>query len=123
MPLYTYGYHNAPGHPERVTIDGMEFRRIERLPRNLRPGDLLALGDNTDRTMYHRAYVVITDVDTWPASGDRYHWHPPVCQIRYRFRDEDSGGRMARTWGQRMSVFRGEETKERVTWAYRRVAG
>lgn len=121
MPLYTYGYHVAPDYPERATIDGVEYRRIERLPRNLRAGDLLAIGDNTDRTMYHRAYVVITGVDTWPSSGDRYRWYPPQCHIHYRFRECDRGTRMARTWGEGKSVFRGQETKEPVTWAYRAI--
>src|SRR5690349_12517679 len=107
MPLYTYGYHTPPDYPERVTIDGAEYVRIERLPRNLRPGDLLCLGDNTDRTMYHRAFVTVVDIDTWPASGDRYRWYPPVCHVHYRFREQDRGTRMARTWGDCKSVFRG----------------
>jgi hypothetical protein len=121
MPLVTYGYHNAPGYPERVTIDGEEYRRIERLPRNLRPGDLLAIGDNTDRTMYHRAYVTITDVETYPQEIRGWRRFPPVCVITFRLRPQDDTYRW-RTWG-RQTKFRDEETKQRVTWAYRRVAG
>lgn len=120
--VQTWGYWDAPTLPERVTIDGQEYRRIERLPRNLRPGDLLCLGDATDRAQYHQAYVTIRDVETWPASGDRYRWSPPQCRIRYSFRDSDAHGRMARTWGTRETVFRGDETKRPVTWAYRPVS-
>jgi hypothetical protein len=81
----TYGYHTPPRNPERVTIDGREYKRIERLPRNLRPGDLLAIGDNTDRAEYHRVYVTIVDVDSEPQEIRGWRRYPPQCVIRFKF--------------------------------------
>lgn len=119
MPLYTYGYHTTPDLPESVIIDGEEFRRIERLPRNVREGDLLCLGDNTDRAAYHRAFVVVTDVDTWPQSFQGMRRFPPTCVIRFRLRPEDDTWRW-RSWGFK-ETFREDETKRPVTWLYRKV--
>lgn len=117
MPLYTYGYHVAPDYPDTIELDGILYDRIERLPRNLREGDVLAIGDNTDRAGYHRAYVTITDVATYPQEIRGWRRHAPQCDITFRLRPEDRTYRWS-TWGSK-AVFRDGETKERVTWAYR----
>lgn len=76
MPLYygdgTYGYHYTPAEPESITHDGMIYEPLERLPRNIRTGDLVIIGDNTDRYQYHRGYMAVSGVDYWSKSYGAY---------------------------------------------------
>jgi hypothetical protein len=118
MPLVTYGYHTAPANPDSIEIDGVIYDRIERLPRNLRPGDLLAIGDNTDRAGYHRAYVTITDVESYPQEIQGWHRYAPTCIVHFRLPEGLLSSYRWQTWGNTVK-FRDEETKRRVTWAYR----
>ena len=52
--------------PATITRDGVTFDRIERLPRNVRPGDLVRLFDGNSPTGPREAYVTVRDVDSWP---------------------------------------------------------
>lgn len=117
MPLVTYGYHYAPDLPESVEIDGVTYDRIERLPRNVRPGDLLCLGDNTDRHQYHRAFVIVTSVDTWPTTHKGWRRYPAQCQIHFKLRPADDTYRW-RSWGFK-NTFYDTETKEPIDYVYR----
>lgn len=122
MPLVTYGYHNPPELPERITVDGVEYRRIARLPRNLRPGDLLAIGDNTDRDGYHRAFVTVTDIQSWPQEIRGWHRYAPRVQVSFRLPGHLLGSWRWSSWGNRVTFY-DSETRERMDWAYRAVGG
>lgn len=115
--LTTYGYHYTPTHPDAVTLDGITYHRIERLPRNLREGDLLLLGDNTDKREYHAAFVTVTHVHTLPQAHAGWRRYPPECRVHFTLRPENDTWRW-RSWGF-LSLFYGQDTKLPVTNAYR----
>ena len=117
--LTTYGFHTPPRMQDTVEVDGVTYRRIERLPRNLKPGDLLLIGDNTDKAAYHQAFVTVTDVQSWPQSFRGYTRYAPQVVVSFRLRPQDNTWRW-RSWGNQ-SKFHDSETRERVTWAYRAV--
>lgn len=117
MPLVTYGYHTTPAMPDSVELDDGTYDRIERLPRNLKPGDLLLIGDNTDWRQYHQTFVTITNVDTYPTTYKGWRRYGPQCRITFRLAEGASW--RWRSWGNPVTFYE-SETKEPVTWAYRK---
>lgn len=58
-------WHPSPD-PETITRDGVTYDRIERLPRNVRPGDIVRLFDGNNPRWPMEAFCVVRDVDSWP---------------------------------------------------------
>jgi hypothetical protein len=114
--MLTWAYFDAPESPESVTFDGVTYDRIERLPRNVRPGDLVELGDGTDPSGYHRAYVIVSDVATYPETTSGWRRHAPECHLTFKLRPEDNSWRW-RSWGYTVKFY-DQDTKER-TMIYR----
>lgn len=113
--LTTYGYHDTPAEPATINVDGITYHKIERLPRNVRPGDVLIIGDNTDRDTYHQQYVTVTDVDTYPQEIRGYRRYAPQCVLTFRYADDmyPLVWRWA-SWGHKIT-YRDSETKECVS--------
>lgn len=109
----TYGYHIPPVEPETVTLDGIEYRRIWRLPRNVREGDVIRLGDNTSRDGYLIAYVTVTDVQSWPQEIRGYRRYAPHACVWFRLRPADDSWRW-RSWGGKIE-YRDSETHEPIS--------
>lgn len=85
--------HNPRPDPARVGIGEwdedthewrtVEYVRIERLPRNVRPGDRIRLQECNDPRGWQCTYVTVRGVDSWPAvtSWGRRR-HGAECHIR-----------------------------------------
>lgn len=114
MLLWAYHYRDAAEEPAEVTLEGKRYRRIERLPRNVRAGDVLSLFDGLDRAQPHSAYGVVTSVDYWRKEVKGWHVYPASAIIRYRvlepYRSQYVGWRLFKC----EHVYRGDETTERI---------
>jgi hypothetical protein len=113
MFIPTYTYHQAPPEPDSITVDEVTYERIERLPRNLRPGDVIILGDGTDRAGYHQAYVTVTEIHTRPESHSGWRRYAPECTVRFRLRPQYDTWRW-RSFGYELKFY-DKDTKERTS--------
>lgn len=120
MLTWAYHYRDESAEPQSITLNGERFKRIERLPRNVRAGDVLSLFDGLDRAQPHSAYGEVTGVDYWPQSVSGWRVYPATAVIRYRvlepYRSQYVGWRLYVP----EHTYRGAETRERIA-VYRAV--
>lgn len=126
MPLYfysdgiTYGYHPSQDEPPSITHNGRLYLPIMRLPRNVRAGDLVLIGDNTDPYAYHRGFIDVTSVDYWPKSVERgqfgrvYEALTRISGKSHALTQYDTSEYRMRCVAQGGITFRGDSSRERL---------
>lgn len=104
-------YH-ATDEPPTITLNGVTYDRIERLPRNAREGDVVRLFDGNDPRGPHYAFAEVTGVDSWPQTIRGYRRFAPEVYLHLRY----LSGQEWRFWPK--LTYRDSETR-RPTSLYR----
>lgn len=121
MLTWAYWYRDETDEPPTIQIDGVEYRKIFRLPRNVREGDAIVLFDGVHSERPYSAYAIVTGVDFWRKEIRGYNVYHSTTQIAYRIAPGQLYGYVFAPF-RHMWKFTGDSNSERIA-IYRKVSG
>lgn len=112
--MLTWAYWYPDRMPDRITIDGAEYEKLHRLPRNVREGDAISLFDGIHRDRPYQTFAIVTGVDYWRKEIKGWRVSEAVAQISYRIAPGQLYGYVFESsiWRPHRLVMRGNKTRE-----------